>query len=161
MRKPVLAPSFNHYLGQLSQNDELLVTVLKGHLVIEALLVELIQLKISNDQPWRWNFLQKIDWCVKEGYISAQKGVALKAFNDIRNDFAHVLGHQLAFDQVFTVAQQLGEAGFDFSDKTIYTDRELSKHEYGIDGAIIDILNTIFFDLAFTLMENGGHDHSG
>ncbi|MBD1933023.1 MULTISPECIES: hypothetical protein [Cyanophyceae] len=53
MGKPVLARFFEHYIGQLSRNDEILVTLLKGHLIVEALLVEIIQLKPSNDQPWK------------------------------------------------------------------------------------------------------------
>lgn len=161
MRKPVLAPSFEHYLDQINENDELLVIVLKGHLVLEALLVELIQLKLPSDQPWKWSFPQKVDRCVKEGYLSIDQGEALKDFNDMRNDFAHILGHQLTFDRVFTLAQKLGNSGFDFSDETIYGDRKLSEEWYGIDGGIIDILNTVFFDLAYILSENGGADHSG
>lgn len=160
MRKPVLAPSFTQYLDKLSENDEILVTVLKGHLVFEALLVEIIQLKLFNDHPWKWSFPNKVKWCVEKGYLSDQKGNALKYFNDIRNDFAHILGHQLTFDRVFTLAEKLGDAGFYFSDETIYSDRQLSEEWYGIDSAMIDILNTIFFDLAWLLAENGGKDYS-
>ncbi|MFB2982322.1 hypothetical protein [Microseira sp. BLCC-F43] len=101
-----------------------------------------------------------MEWCVGEGYLSDKEGDALKDFNDIRNDFAHILGHQLTFDRVFTLAEKLGDAGFDFSDETIYSNRQLSEEWYGIDGAMIDILNTIFFDLAWLLAENGGTDYS-
>jgi hypothetical protein len=52
MRKAKDTPSFDHYLHALSKNDEALVTVLKGHLVIEALLVEMIQLRVANDAMW-------------------------------------------------------------------------------------------------------------
>lgn len=160
MRKPVLAPSLEHFLFQLSKNDEVLVTVLKGHLVIEALLVEVVQLRLFNDQPWKWSFPKKVDWCIESGYLSDEEGDAIKGLNDIRNDFAHILGHRLTFDTVFSLAEKLNNAGFIFSDETIYSDQSLSEEWYGIDGAIIEILNTIFFHLAGLLAENGSNDYS-
>lgn len=157
MRKPVSLPSFEYYLSKLSDNDETLVTVLKGHLVVEALLVEIIQLEFSknndflSEKPWRWSFPQKVNWCIKNGYLTANKGDALKDFNNVRNDFTHILGYQLTFDRVLNLADKFGNDEF--------SDIKLSKEWYEINDVIIEILNIIFCDLALVLSEKGGADY--
>lgn len=59
MRKAATFPSFQHYLVATDIDDQRLVTILKGHLVVEALLVELLELRVPADAPWAWNFPKK------------------------------------------------------------------------------------------------------
>ena len=160
MRKAKETPSFEHYLHALSNNDEALVFVLKGHLVIEALLVELIHLRSPGDIVWRWNFPKKTSKCVDFGFITKDKADALNNLNDLRNDFAHILGQDITFDRIFMLVQKAVHAGFDFSDDTIQ-DRNKAEQWYGINGGLIEILNSFYFDLAFTLYDNGGPNRMG
>lgn len=157
IRKAKTAPSFLHYLEGI-RNGQPLELILTGHLVIEALLVELIQLKIVGDTPWKWNFPTKVKCCVDNGFVPASHGGCYEAFNNIRNDFAHVLGHKLVFDDVFALVEQLGKAGYDFSDETIYADRKLSEEWYGTDEVITEVLNAFYNELAWALHNNGGPD---
>ena len=137
------------------------MTVLKGHLVIEALLVELIQLRVANDAMWRWNFPTKTSKCVDFGFLTQDQADALNDLNDLRNDFAHILGQDVTFDRVFTLARKAAHAGFDFSDDTIHQDRNKAEEWYGIDGGLLDILNSFYFDLALILHDNNGPDRTG
>ena len=160
MRKAKIDPSFNHYLESVA-GDQPLDLVLRGHLVIEALLVELIQTKQPGDQPWKWNFPQKADFCVAQNLLDSPRAEVCKRLNDIRNDFAHVLGHRVTFDELFTLVCQAAQAGLDFSDDTIHQNRALSEEWYGIDGVITEIFNSMYFDLAEALVNAGGPDRRG
>ncbi len=156
MRKAVASPSFEHYLRAIDTDDERLVTILKGHLVVEALLVELLELDVPVDAPWKWNFPTKTAKCVELGLITASKAEALNELNNIRNDFAHVLGQSLGFERVFDLVQKAASAGFEFSDDAIHQDQVKSKQWYGTDGCIIEVLNSFYSDLAMLLLERGG-----
>jgi hypothetical protein len=81
--------------------------------------------------------------------------------NDCRNDFAHILGQDITFDRVFTLAQKAAHAGFDFSDDTIHQDQNKAEEWYGIDGGLQEILNSFYFDLAISLHNNGGQNRMG
>lgn len=129
--------------------------------MIEALLVELIQLRVLDDTPWRWNFPTKTAKCVEFGFITQEQADVLNDFNDLRNDFTHILGHEIEFERIFILAQKAGAAGFDFSDNTLYQDQETAKDWYGIDGGLLDILSSFYFDLAMILYDNGGPDRLG
>lgn len=157
MRKAKLSPSFSLYLERLKKHQPLEL-VLRGHLVIEALLVELIQLQVANDRPWKWDFPSKVRWCVDKSLIPAERESCYLHFNDIRNDFAHILGHELTFDDLHDLLVDMAQAGYDFSDDTIYSDRELSEKWYGMEGALQEIINEFYFELAFSLHDHGGPD---
>ena len=158
MRKAKETPSFEHYLQ--SNNDEALVFVLKGHLVIEALLVELIHLQSPGDIVWRWSFPRKTSKCVDCGFITKDQADALNNLNDLRIDLAHILGQDITFDRVFILVQKAAYAGFDFSDDNIH-DRNKAEQWYGINGGLMEILNSFYCDLAFILYDNGGPDRMG
>lgn len=161
MRKAVTSPTFEHYLSVTEIDDQRLVTVLKGHLVVEALLVELLELHVRVDAPWKWNFPTKTAKCVDLGIINTSQAEALNELNNIRNDFAHVLGQRLGFERVFGLVQKAASAGFEFSDDTIHQDETTSKEWYDTDGCIVEVLNSFYFDLAMILVENGGPDRTG
>lgn len=159
MRKAALSPSFDHYLSSFGDED-VIVLILKGHLVIEALLVELLQTQGDSDIYWKWNFPKKCDALIDKKLLSVEQAAALKDFNDIRNDIAHILGHTVTFDRVFKLAGKLAAGGFDFSDDTIHQNRKLSEEWYGITGGLVDIINSFYFDLAWILQEAGGPDRT-
>jgi hypothetical protein len=161
MRKAAAPPSFEHYLSVIDTDDQRLVTVLKGHLVVEALLVELLETQVPTDMPWKWNFPTKTAKCVDFGLITASQADALNELNNIRNDFAHVLGQRLGFERVFRMVQKAASAGFDFSDDTIHQDEVKSKNWYDTDGCIVEVLNSFYFDLALLLLKLGGPDRTG
>jgi hypothetical protein len=161
MRKAAASPSFEHYLTVIDTDDQRLVTVLKGHLVIEALLVELLELHVPVDAPWKWNFPTKTAKCIEFGLITTRQAEALNELNDIRNDFAHVLGQRLGFERAFGMVRKAASAGFDFSDDTIHQDEVKSKEWYDTDGCIVEALNSFYFDLAMLLLEKGGPDRTG
>jgi hypothetical protein len=161
MRKAAASPSFEHYLKVINTDDQRLVTVLKGHLVVEALLVELLELHVPADAPWKWNFPKKTAKCVEFGLITASQAEALNELNSIRNDFAHVLGQRLGFERAFAMVQKAASAGFDFSDDTIHQDEIKSRECYDTDGCVVEVLNSFYFDLAMLLLEHGGPDRTG
>lgn len=158
MRKAKGTPSFDYYLQMRGDNDETLVTLLKGHLVIEALLVELIQLRGDGDTPWRWNFPKKTEKCVEFGFIRQNQADVLNDLNNLRNDFAHILGHTITIDLVFDLTNKAASAGFEFSDDTLWQDRQKAEEDYGIHGCIVEVLNSLYVDLAMTLRDNNGPD---
>ena len=157
MRKAKIDPSFMHFTDGV-KGGEFLPIVLTGHLVVEALLVDLIQLRRPGDRAWRMNFKGKVDACVGYGFISATKAPLYLRLDDIRNDFAHTLGHELVFDDAFQLVKDMAAVGFDFSDDTIHLDRAKSEEWYGIWGCLIEALNDFYFDLAWILHDNGGPD---
>lgn len=157
MRKAVLSPSFEHYLASFG-NEDVIVLILKGHLVIEALLVELLQTQEHSDKYWKLSFPKKCEALTSFGLLTSKQAEAIINFNEIRNDIAHILGHKVTFDRIFELAKKAAEAGFDFSDDTIHQNRKLSEEWYGISGGLIDILNAFYFDLAWILKEAGGSE---
>ena len=135
MRKAKVSPSFLAYLDGLKR-DQPLELILVGHLVVEALLVELIQLDLASDQPWKWTFPKKVEHCVSKGLVDAARKTVYLRLNDIRNDFAHSLGHRLE-------------------------NRSLSEEWYGLEGVLTEVLNEMYLELAYSLHENGGPDRTG
>jgi hypothetical protein len=99
-----------------------------------------------------------VDKCVEIGLLTDEVGKSLKAFNNVRNDFAHILGHRLTFDDVFELVKKVAGAGFDFTDDTIWTDRQLSEELYEIEGVVNEVVRNIYLDLAYVLHEEGGDD---
>lgn len=142
-------------------DQEHLVTVLKGHLVIEALLVEVIQLRKPGDKAWKLTFPEKVAKCVAEGRLPAHHAPIYLKLNDIRNDYSHILGHDLTHDDVFELVKEMGAVGYDFSDETIYLNKELSAEWYGVGGCLIEALNNMHMELAWVLHENGGPNRLG
>lgn len=160
MRKAKIEPSFMHYL-EGTKGAEFLPLVLTGHLVVEALLVELIQLRRPGNAAWRMNFREKVEACVAESFVPANRAPLYLRLNEMRNDFAHSLGHELPFDDAFTLVKDMAAVGFDFSDDTIHLDREKSEEWYGVYGCLIEALNEFYFTLAWALHDNGGAHRLG
>ncbi len=159
VRKAASSPSIDFFLTDHPQKDALIL-ILTGHLSIEYLLIEIIGLRCTDKEKlWRWNFPKKVEKCVELDFISKGMAEGLNALNDVRNDFAHILGHKLTFDDAFDLVGKVARAGFIFTDDNIWDDRQLSQEWYGIDGVIDEVVRNIYLDLAFILNENGGEDY--
>lgn len=81
MRKAKINPSFEHAYEEFVASPHL-QRVIVGHLVIEAQLVELIQLKEPGDKAWRISFPQKVDKCIDLKLIHPNLKDGLLALND-------------------------------------------------------------------------------
>lgn len=148
-------PNLDHLMS-LFEND-VLAAFVTGHLIIESLLVQLLVLKGENKVKMESkNFPYKIDKCKDYSLLSDKMKDYLLSVNRIRNNFAHNLGYRLSFDEIFVLVAKAGEAGIDFSDETIYENKELSLEWYGFRGVIQELFQNTAMDLSFLMEENGG-----
>jgi hypothetical protein len=137
----------------------LLDPTLRGHLTIEALLIELIQLRRLDDKVYRMSFPDKAEHLAKEGLIHGGLRDALIAFNEWRNDFAHVFAHQARFADVHDLAAELEGYGVDFSGSVGSQPAvEASENYDGDKGVLAEILWCLGFEVAHALVEAGGRD---
>lgn len=155
MRKAKINPSFEHAYEEFVASPHL-QRVIVGHLVIEAQLVELIQLKEPGDKAWRISFPQKVDKCIDLKLIHPNLKDGLLALNDMRNDFGHILGHSINYDDVFALLKTLAASGIEFSDDTIHLSRKESEEWYGFGGAFTEIFGNVFMELGTCIHDNGG-----
>lgn len=143
----------------VEDDASLLNPTLRGHLALEALLVELLALRMPEADAWRMNFPQKADAAAGFGFIRPGIGGALKRFNDFRNDFAHIFGHATDFTTVHRLAHELEMLGVDFSDSVGRQPAEDAATSYGGDrGVMAEILWCLLYEVAFALLEAGGRD---
>lgn len=150
-------PSLDHILN-LFDNTEL-GAFLAGHLLLESVLVQLIELKLSDEdniQPFDLSFPNKVTLALNRDLIKQSMANFLFEMNRIRNRLAHRLGEPITFDMLFDLVKIAYEGGVDFSDNTIYQDRELSLEWYGTEGIIQEIFQNAAQDLSFIMEEHGG-----
>lgn len=148
-------PNLDHLMSIFG--NEIMAAFINGHLIIEALLVQFIEHKNGNDEKLsKWNFPTKVKKCVELEYFDEKIETFLLMINDIRNNYAHNLGYTLTFDELFLLAENAGQAGIDFSDETIYLDKDLSKEWYGEYGIIQEIFQNTAMDLSFIMENHGG-----
>ena len=76
--------------------------------------------------------------------------------NNVRNNFAHNLGYKFSFSDGFELVKKAGEVGIDFSDETIFENKNLSEQWYGLEGVIQELFQNTAMDLSFTMEEHGG-----
>lgn len=159
MRKASRLVELNDILSTefFGTNDSLITPTLRGHLALEAILAELIQLSGVGDEVWRWNFPQKTKHLLEKGIISAAKKKAFDKFNNFRNDFAHIFDHSVSVKEVLEMARDIEKSGIDFSDSVgRYSEKEALEYYSGIDGILAEIIWSILFDAAFILQAHGG-----
>ncbi|MCF6130133.1 hypothetical protein L1S35_10635 [Flavobacterium sp. AS60] len=148
-------PNLDHLMSLFG--NEIMAAFINGHLIIESLLVQFIEHKTGSDERLsKLNFPNKVKKCVELEYFDEKIEVFLLMINDIRNNYAHNLGYILTFDELFLLAENAGQAGIDFSDETIYLDKELSREWYGEHGIIQEIFQNTAMDLSFIMESHGG-----
>lgn len=141
-------PELEH-ITSLFEN-EVLGAFMSGHLVLESILVQMLETQPKEGDGGRyfeWSFRRKVDASESRGIIG--KGVAdfLRGLNDVRNRLAHKLDTPITFSEAFSLARLAAEGGIDFSDETIYLDREKSEQWYGIEGIIQEMFQNAAQDL--------------
>lgn len=142
-----------------SPATSLLDPVLKGHLILEAILVEIIQIDQRDDTPWRWSFPKKVAYLVERGRISEDIGRAFLMINDLRNDFAHIFDHSMSNEDLLTLARKIEDLGVDFSDSIGHYTVQQAEEFYGDSSSILsEILWCVLFEAAIILHDCGGRE---
>lgn len=145
-------PHIEH-INSLFEN-EVLGAFISGHLVLEAILVQLLETKPKvndNQKYFEWSFSRKVDASENRGLIDAGMATFLRGVNNIRNRLAHQLDIPLTFDEAFKLAELAASGGVELSDGTIYSDKERSLEWYGIQGIIQEVFQNASQDLLFLL----------
>lgn len=105
MRRARRSPSWEDVYEGV-QADAPLMSVLAGHLVIDALMVELIRLQNTDDYGWRMSFMQKVEYCIEHGHLRMASRRAFEMFNSMRNDYAHCLGEHKNEAEIWALVQE-------------------------------------------------------
>ena len=161
MREPSREVSLDDIISNqiLGEEGNIVALVMKIHLALEALIIETIKCKDGSDAVYGLNFPSKAQRLVDEGLATEKNKKAFIEFNDFRNDFAHIFGHQVTLSNVLALARQLEDEGIDFSDSVgRYTETEAVELYGGIEGVLEEIGWSILFHAAFLLLEAGGRD---
>ena len=130
-----------------------------GHLIIESVLVQLIELKLTKDDkfnPFDLSFPKKVEVAKNRNLIDSSMASFLLEMNRIRNRLAHRLGEKITFDMMFNLARCAADGGVDFSDDSIYSNKELSREWYGTKAIIQEIFQNAAQDLSFIMENHGG-----
>ncbi len=128
--------------------DENLIRYIKGHLFLEFAMNTIIKKALTLSTKNK-TFSNKIDLLFENSLLSGNEKDLLKALNKERNEIAHNLNYILTFDILFNLVKLSTEAGVDFSDNTIYENKNLSQEWYGIDGIVNELFPNIFCHLFY------------
>ncbi|OAH98969.1 hypothetical protein A1353_21585 [Methylomonas methanica] len=145
-------PDLKH-ITSLFEN-EVLGAFMSGHLVIESILVQMLETQPKESDGGRyfeWSFRRKVDASESRGIIGKGTADFLRGLNDVRNRLAHKLDTPITFGEAFELAKLAARGGIDFSDETIYLDREKSEKWYGIEGIIQEVFQNAAQDLLYFL----------
>jgi hypothetical protein len=136
-----------------------LAAFITGHLILESVLVQLIELKLTDaDQInlFDLSFPSKVKMAKSRGLIGEKMGEFLLEMNSVRNRLAHRLDESIDFDRMYSLAKVAYLGGVDFSVDTIHSDRSKSLEWYGVEGIIQEIFQNAAQDLSFIMEEHGG-----
>ncbi|RIJ25594.1 hypothetical protein D1227_04545 [Henriciella mobilis] len=161
VRKASRLVALDDIVSSAFDDEELLISpVLRGHLVVEALLVELILTSEHDENSvWRWSFPKKTEFAADNALMPAQLKKALDLLNDFRNDIAHIFDHQVSAEQVHKLAKDLEHHGVEFSDSLGNRPFEDVVADYdGICGMLYELLWCLSFEVAQCLLSAGGRD---
>jgi hypothetical protein len=143
----------------LGERWAIIDVVLRTHLALEACIVELIDLTSPASEPWRWPFPAKTSYLAEKGQMTALDKQAFDAYNNLRNDCAHIWGHCVNLERLLSLARELEGLGVEFSDSIGNRQPEEATDEYGgIDGVAAEISWCILFHAAYLLTASGGRD---
>lgn len=135
-----------------NENDEDIVSFIRGHLYIEALMSEIIDrayIEPGALSEVSTTFFKKVKLIKSIGLLTNEFEDLLININQIRNKLAHRLGFNISFVMLFNLVQKAYYAGVDFSDDTIYLDRNECEQNYGISGVINELMCNTFYQLVW------------
>ena len=163
MRKAKRSVAFDDILSSnfyAPDTNTLIDPILRGHLILEAIIVEIIQLTIPGDIAWSWNFPTKTKYLLDKNLISNKIKKGFDEINNLRNDFAHSFGFDVTSEYLLALARNLeDDCGIDFSDSIgHYSVAEALEYYDSINGILSEILWCVLFEAANILEENGGRD---
>jgi len=144
------------HIGHITSlfENEVLGAFMSGHLLLEAILVQILETKPEESDKGKyfdWSFRKKVDASEARGLIDVGMASFLRGVNDIRNRLAHKLDIPLTFDEAFRLAELAANGGVNFSDETIYLDRDASLECYGVKGIVQEVFQNAAQDLLFLL----------
>jgi hypothetical protein len=142
--KEKIENTYGRFFQYLPKKDATLIT-LKGHLLIEESLNELLQrlLKLpSAIEDARLSFFQKV--CIAQAIVDDVKGIpgfwsSIKRLNSIRNRYAHKVNPENIQDEIFTFIKEVLKAvGMD----NLEIDKRLKK--VGIEKMLSESISALF-----------------
>jgi hypothetical protein len=155
--KDRVRPNLNHILSLFDRPE--LGAFITGHLILESVLVQLIELKLTDKDRinlFDMSFPSKVNMAKSRGLIDNEMSEFLIAVNTIRNHLAHRLGEEMNFKMMYSLVQIAHRGGVDFSDDTIHSDKSSSEEWYGAEGIIQEIFQNAALALAFIMEQHGG-----
>lgn len=161
MRKPSRLVELDDIISSqiIGDDTEVITVVLKTHLALEALLIDLIRLSRTDDKLYKLSFPVKTEALVKAGLIEASDKSAFDRYNDFRNDIAHIFGHSITLADALKLARDLEGDGVDFSDSAGHYDEAKAIEYYGgTEGILAEIGWCILFHAAQILLDAGGRN---
>lgn len=145
--------------GVLNGQDDAIDVILKIHLALEALLIEMIELQEPKLRPWEWSFPKKLKFLVSKGVLRDNDERAFGLVNDARNDIAHIFGHRLNVSSALYLIANLESEGIDFSDSPANYDEDTATEYYdGLRGIQADMGWNVLHHASWLLAESGGTD---
>lgn len=141
VRKPKIEPTFDYHLSSAFKDEDILSLVLKGHLVIEAMLGKILEKAGFGEEIWRWPFPTKVEKTIANSPMPQWVGDICNDINDIRNDYCHSLGHEVSFSEAYGHVQRWSSLGLEYTDETIYSDAAESEEIYGVEGILTETLS--------------------
>ena len=154
MRQPKIEPRHDYHLSSAFSDENVMSLVLKGHLVVEAMLSKILSHAGFGDEIWKWPFPEKINKCKKNSPLPEWVATICLDINDIRNDYCHSLGHVLEFDEAFQHVKKWNRLGLEYTDETIFLHKNEAKELYGVEGILtetlsntMDEINSVFGEL--------------
>lgn len=147
VRKPKIEPTFDYHLSSAFKDEDILALVLKGHLVIEAMLGKILEKAGFGEEIWRWPFPTKVEKSIANSPMPQWVGDICNDINDIRNDYCHSLGHEVSFSEAYAHVQRWSSLGLEYTDETIYSDALGSEDIYGVEGILTETLSNTMDEL--------------
>lgn len=145
--------------GVLDGADAALDVLVKTHLALEAILIEMIAPSQTADGYLRWGFPKKTEYLQGIGLIVSSDKQAFDRFNDVRNDAAHIFGRQITVASALALAQELEALGVDFSDSMgHYPEEQAVDYFDGLRGIMAEIGWCVLSHAAFLMLNAGGRD---
>ena len=150
-------PELNDLLSIAKTNPQLSDCVV-GQLIIESLVVKLIDTKLDSPDAldsFKLSFPEKMDLCVSMGLLTKEFTSFLMKLNTARNKFAHRLGYELSFSEIYELIVQAGKVGVEFTDD-VNKSIKFAQEVYDPPFLLKTVFDNTSHYLSILVSENGG-----